>query len=295
METQPPRPPIPSADDLLDWSQPRAAVSWPSWGGAALVVIVVATALLSGKTNSRGAVELVSGIALLLVMGFMAGSSRMVMRRHRAEQARLEAAEELVQLRRWAEAADLLTGLLIRPLRSQRSRVQALLFMTAVLARFGRFEDVLTIQDRLLKTIALDEGGVHAVRLGRAMALLHEDRLFDADRAISELRRSSLADESAGLVLVEMYRDVKTGHPDEALAMFQKKLPLVRRQLGHRSADAWVLAARALDLKGRTPEALAAYRNATLLAPAVELQRRYPEAAVLADKYAPAPAPAEMA
>ena len=42
-------------------------------------------------------------------------------------------------------------------------------------------------------------------------------------------------------------------------------------------------------------EAAAAYERATLLAPAAELHRRYPELAKLNEKYQPAPAPAEAA
>jgi len=58
----------------------------------------------------------------------------------------------------------------------------------------------------------------------------------------------------------------------------------MRRMLGHRLADAWGLAARAYDLLGREPEARQAYANATVLAPQVELSRRYPELSPLAEE-----------
>jgi hypothetical protein len=129
------------------------------------------------------------------------------------------------------------------------------------------------------------------------MAMLREDHLFDADRAIAELRRmsSGAGVDSGGLALVEIYRDVKTGHPDEAVAIFEDKLPALRDQLGHRVADAYALAARAYDLLGRTAEAQDAYTRATLLAPLVELHRRYPDVEKLAGRYQPASAPAEAA
>ena len=101
--------------------------------------------------------------------------------------------------------------------------------------------------------------------------------------------------ESAGLALVEIYRDVKTGHPDEAVAIFEQRLPVMRDQLGHRVADAYALAARAYDLLGRTAEAQDAYMKATLLSPLIELHRRYPEVEKLAGRYAPSPAPPEAA
>jgi tetratricopeptide (TPR) repeat protein len=159
------------------------------------------------------------------------------------------------------------------------------------------------------------------------MAMLREDHLFDADRAINELRQIGRSEraaaaaargaedvtsvspgsagaaaqnifpvaESAGLALVEIYRDVKTGHPAEAVAIFEDRLSALRDQLGHRVADAYALAARAYDLLGREAEAADAYRRATLLCPPVELHRRYPEVAKLQGRYEPAAAPPEMA
>jgi hypothetical protein len=128
------------------------------------------------------------------------------------------------------------------------------------------------------------------------MAILREDRLVDADRAITELRRMTPAGvDSAGLWLLELYRDVKTGHAEEAIERFGKHLEVMRVQLGHRIADAWILVARALDMLSRTQEAERAFRAATLLAPPTEMFRRYPETEKLKGKYEPAYAPAEAA
>jgi hypothetical protein len=65
--------------------------------------------------------------------------------------------------------------------------------------------------------------------------------------------------------------------------------------LGHRSADAWALAAKAHDLAGDETSARACYQNATVLAPAMELSRRYPEVSDLLEKFVPAAAPPEAA
>jgi hypothetical protein len=124
------------------------------------------------------------------------------------------------------------------------------------------------------------------------MAMLREDHLFDADRAIAELRRLEGDQETAGLALVEIYRDVKTGHPDEAIDIFETRLPTLRDQLGHRLADAYALVSRAYDLRERATDARDAWHKATLLAPPIELLRRYPEVAPVAEKYPPSPAPA---
>jgi hypothetical protein len=147
------------------------------------------------------------------------------------------------------------------------------------------------VQEYILEHVHLDPESAFGLRLGRAMALLREERLFDADRAISDLRRGVPGRESGGLALVEIYRDVKTGHPAEAIEMFEAKLGVMRDQLGHRVGDAYALAARAYDLLGREEEAKQAFGRGTLLAPVGELTRRYPELAGMVEKYPPAAAP----
>jgi tetratricopeptide (TPR) repeat protein len=227
----------------------------------------------------------------------------LAVRAHRAEQLQLEAAEELVTLRRWPQAAVLLEGMLMTPTRTPGARVQALIYLAGVLARYHRFEDAIAVQNHLLEHVNLDENTAHALRLGRAMAMLRDDHLFDADRAISDLRRSTRRSEeadggasgpgfeSAGLALIELYRDVKTGHPAEAVELFNAKLPILRQQLGHRVGDAYALLAKACDLLGRQNEAQDAYAKATLLSPVEELSRRYPEVQSLAGKYQAVPTP----
>ncbi len=128
----------------------------------------------------------------------------------------------------------------------------------------------------------------------RAMALLRDDALLDADRAISDLRRRGPR-ASGPLALIEIYRDVKTGHPAEAIDALRRAAGRAPAHLGHRVADAHALVARAYDLLGRDAEAAAAYGRATALAPAAELHRRYPELDPLRGKYPPTPAPQEVA
>ena len=213
--------------------------------------------------------------------------------------------------------------LLSRPTRTPQARAHGLIFLTSVLARYNRFEDAIAVQNYLLENLQFDPGTVHGLRLSRAMAMLREDHLFDADKAINELRRQVSRAErvvtqesddeaqsgsekepadksppqslSAGLALVEIYRDVKTGHPQEAIDLFDSTSPAIREQLGHRVADAHVLVAKAYDLLNRSAEAQVSYEHATLLAPPTELHRRYPETAILAQKYQPAIAPKEAA
>jgi tetratricopeptide (TPR) repeat protein len=306
---------------LLEASQPRGRVAWLGPGVGLFLVVVIGSALLSSRSSQmKSLVDVASSLIMLLTFIAMAFVMWNAVRRQRDERRMLETIEELVQLRHWPEAAAALEQLLSRPTRTPYARVQALIFLSSVLARYNRFDDAIAVHNHLLDHVNLDPSTAHALRLGRAMAMLREDHLFDADRAISELRREVRgadripSDEevasaqppvpggvlvaeptvSAGLALIEMYRDVKTGHPDEAIAMFNKTLPALRKQLGHRVSDAYALAAKAYDFMGQTDAAQSHWTQATLLAPAMEMQRRYPELASMIEKYQPATAPEEL-
>lgn len=239
----------------------------------------------------------IGGIFLLAMLGFitlMTISSFRAVRQHRNQHLRLESAEEMIQLRNWPEAAATLQDMLSQPFRSPILRIQALVYLTGVLVRYQRFEDAIVVQNEILEKVQLDPGTDYALRVGRAIAMLREDHLFDADRAISELRRLGDRTESPGLALVELYRDVKTGHPDDAIALFEQRIAMMREKLSHRVGDAHALVARAYDLLDRDDEARRAWERATLLTPAVELVRRYPEVEKTAAKYTASPAPAGM-
>lgn len=285
---------------LLESSRPRGR-----WSGLRLLIAGCAAALLLSwflLGQSSGAQQLFS-LSVSVIFGvFIAGwalNGFLSVREARAQQRQLQIMEELIQLRRWPQAAFSVQAFLSRPARSPATRAQALLFLAMVLARYHRFDDSIAVHEHILEEVLLDDEAVHSVQVGRAMALLRAENLLDADRAIAELRRGARAaggiGESPGLALVEIYRDVKTGHPAEAIEIFQNRLAVMRRDLGHRLADAWALVARAYDMLGQGPQAEQAYRNATLLLPLVELRRRYPEIVPLADKLAPAAAPAEVA
>src|SRR5687768_10324739 len=279
---------------LIDRSLPKPHLAWLGYFGAAFLAVVVISATINLQwEGGQAVVRLLAGFAFIVVLAVLGMVTIWTARAHQRERLRLEGIEELVRLRRWTEAGALLEDMLLQPTRTPQARAQALIFLAGVLARFHRFGDAILVYEHLLADPQIDEEASHGLRLGRAMSLLRDDRLFDVDRAIAELRRTPRADQSAGLALLEIFRDVKTGHPDEAVAVFEARLPLLRTQLGHRAADAYALAARAYDLLGNVPAATAAYENATLLSPEAELHRRYPEVAALAGRYAPAPAPRE--
>jgi tetratricopeptide (TPR) repeat protein len=289
-------PPFLDVDSLLEHSQPRHGPNLLWYAGGAFILIVLVSAYLSNASSSMAAlVNNISSLAMLGIVVAMGVATWQLAKRARSEQQQLAAIEELMQLRRWPDAAMLIQSILSRPTRTPQARIQGLLYLATILSRYHRFEDAIHVQNELIEHVTFDPGTAHALRLARAMAMLHEDHLFDADRAISELRRQDPERQSAGLALVEIYRDVKTGHPAEAIEMFEALRPAMQQQLGNRVADAYALIARAYDLQGKDAEAQDSLTRATLLAPAPELARRYSEFAKLLEKYKPASAPAEAA
>lgn len=274
--------PFPDVQALLAASEVRPPVGW-MWPAAGLML---ALAVIGGLLSPRdAAIEpqlIVSAgmMGLLLTLGI---GSMCAARAVAAERDAVRGAGELVRLRRWPEAAAALERLMSRPMCTRPGRLHALVCLAAVAARYHRHDDAATVYDYLLDQ-PLDDASRHTVRAGRAMALLHDDRLHDADRAIAELRRGDMAGESALLALVEIYRYVKTGNPQDALEVFRRSRRLLPGQLGVRTGDALALAARACDMLGRTDEAQALYLDATTLIPPEELCRRYPETAPLAGR-----------
>jgi len=304
--TPPPLPPVfLDAPMLLGASEPQGQTPWFWYGIGALGLLVLLTAM--GATQEESARQTIDAVALVILAGLMFGSlllTRLMVRRHRRVAGTIAAAEELMQLRRWEPAGIILQNVLSQPAPSPRLRTQALALLASLLIRYGRFEEAIAVCNELLEHEGpgrVDEVGAFGLRLVRAMAMLREDHLVDADRAMSEMRRryrtvereDGDGDSPGALALVDIYRDVKTGHPREAIELINRRLPVMRRQLGHRVADAYALLARAHDLVGETTAAAAAYAKATLLAPAVELHRRYPEVAAMAGKYPVAVAPKE--
>lgn len=280
--------------ELIERSQPTAQNEW-FWavGGTLMVLVLVASWAGSQTPELRPAVNALTGMMLIGAALGMGLYTWRVAQSRNEEMRRLEYVEELLQLRRWPEAAVVLQRMLSEPMRTPQARIQALVYLASVLGRYQRYQDAVTVQEYLLAHVAMDDSASHALRCARAMGMLHEDRLVDADRAINELRRSGAAPSSAGLALVELYRDVKTGHPAEAIQTFRDRLPQMRKQLGHRVGEAWALAARAYDMVGQTQLAAEAYASASALAPIADISTRYAEVAALTGRYPAMVAPAE--
>lgn len=280
---------------LLESSQPRGRSAWIIMAPALTLMLTLGASLMllmSGHVDRRVAV--LGAAVMLAAVAAMGTWATIAVARRRAETARVQAAGELVLLRRWPQAAMLLEHLLAQPANSPTSRTQALVYLAMVLARYHRFDDAVSVYDYLLEERLVQGGAEFAVRMARAMAIIRQEHLFDADRAISELRRMKNEGHPGALALVEMYRDVKTGHFAEAVEIFETSLPDLCEGLGHRMADAWALAACAYHQLGRRGDAQASFAKASLLMPLPELTRRYTEVEKLLPEYKPAAVPAGL-
>jgi tetratricopeptide (TPR) repeat protein len=234
-------------------------------------------------------------------------------RARRDEQTELLAIEDLLALKRVEQVAPRLHWIMLRPMRAPEGRLRALLLLATTLTRMQRYDDAILVYNELIETERVAGPGGAMVKLGRAMAMLHADHLYDADRAINDLRRlidrggagvemlqmddsvpAPAADPMsiAALRLVELFRDVKTGHFAEAIDLFHAHRDTIRRGLGHRVAEAHALAAVAYDRASRPADAARAFADATALQPMAELLNRYVEVRPLIAKYAPTPVPA---
>ncbi|HRK31792.1 MAG TPA: hypothetical protein PLD59_11990 [Tepidisphaeraceae bacterium] len=279
---------------MIERSSPRARSNWWRWVVAsALIGLMVA--MLSGGSNATAdlMIRLFTGVVLVVLMVIGGGVVVALNRAAAAERDQVEQVERAVTLRQWSVAAAILHQLLLRPMLSHRARVEALIYLSNVLGRYHKFAEAIEVQTYLLQTVEMDGMTSFGLRASRAMAMLREDHLLDADRALSEMKRMPGAAETGLFALASIFRDVKTGHHDEAIEQFEKHRDVIARQLGHRSADAHLLVALSYRARGMTDQAAVHFRNATLLAPSIELRRRYPESAVLFESFSAAPAPPE--
>ncbi len=279
---------------MIDQSVPSPRAKWWRWMAVSMLVgLLFATLTAGGNPAAQLALRILTGAVLLAFMAILVSLAWSANRAARNERQQIDQLEEMVTLRQWPAAAMSLHALLLRPMLNHGARIQALMYLSSVLGRYHRFTDALDVHNYLLNHFELDGNTVFNIRVGRVMAMLREDHLVDADRAISELRRMNGATETAAYALVQLFRDVKTGHAAEATELFEKRRALFAAQLGHRAADAFLLAAQAYLSRGDRESADRCFHDATLLAPTMELKRRYPETAALFEAFEPAAAPLE--
>lgn len=301
--------PFPDVRELIESSRPRGTlrVIRPGYVLIFLVAAVV-IALLPLEPPARIALE-------LMLWGVFLGSMVYfwnVVRGYRNELSELDQIEDLLALKRHPELSPRLQAVMSQPMRTDQNRLRAMVLLASVLGRLQRYDDALLVYNELVDAERLAGPGGAMVKLGRAMAMLHSDHLYDADRAINDLRRlidrggaeseaqqfdASLpaggpdAGATGALRIVELYRDVKTGHAEEAIALFEQNIGTLRKGLGHRVGEAYAMAAVAYDRVGREDDARQAFADATTLQGVGDLLNRYAELRPLIAKYTPTRAP----
>lgn len=235
-----------------------------------------------------------------------------LVRNLKQEAERIDRIEDAFALKSYVFVAGHLQQVMSKPMRSDQYRLRAMILLASLLARLGRYEESLNIYNELIESERVAGPSGTMVKLSRTMVMLQSDHLYDADRAINELRRlidrggaeqelqqidpslpPTPPDETivGALRLIELYRDVKTGHAQEAIDLFEKHLPVMTRGLGHRVADAYALVAVAHDQLGQTDRAAQRFRDGTTLQGVCDLLNRYAELRPLISRYAPMPVP----
>ena len=182
---------------LIDNSEPDRQGSWMWYAIGGFFAVVVVASFFGNRTGEAASlIQFFSALAMAGLIGAMSLMTWYLAKRRREEMQQIESIEELVHLRRWSEAAAIMQRLLSKPMRTPQARIHALLFLSTLLGRYHRFDDAVIVQNYLLDHVQLDPSSDYALRLGRAMAMLQADHLFDADRAIADLRKSNAQNEN---------------------------------------------------------------------------------------------------
>jgi hypothetical protein len=269
------------------------------------LVVVVSAALVAGLFFAGATDEPARSIqrmaALLIPAGVLAFSifwSAQLGAELRNEERRVAALEDA---RRRGDSGWLrlaISDMLGRSMMSPLNRVRALEVYVHLLSDSGRFEEASeTVEGMLADGVPLTM--VAPLRAARVYAMLRDQRLVDADRALSELRRTDPDVElsrqgEALVVLLQLYRDAVTGHGEEALRLLDAKRGVVARQLGVRVAEADALGAHAALSVGRPDEAALLWSRATLLLTPQALLARYPQLQSTSSQLPAAPTPVEL-
>ncbi len=133
----PPEFPFLDVPMLLETSEPMPR--WGGWrlaGAGVLGAAVLAWYFLSQSFSGSGSdpsLSLLLSVVMATLVGGWVFNGLMTTREYRRQQEQLETIQELIQLRRWAEAALGVQNFLSSPARSAGARGQGLLFLAMVL------------------------------------------------------------------------------------------------------------------------------------------------------------------
>ncbi|MFN4243852.1 MAG: hypothetical protein ACK4PI_11525 [Tepidisphaerales bacterium] len=282
------------------FSRSRVRPPFPVFAVVLLISATAAAGLLLAPVAEGPGRAVQRLVAVLVPMGALAWGwfwSAQRLAELKREERELRWAMEAELYRRFGTVAAIINKLLSSPMLSPMHRAIALRMYIGGLVDRRRYAEALDAAERLLAE-GVPEELVPELQAIRVEALLREDRLLDADRALAELRQdpAKLGDVTRGLTAVlSMVRDVMTGHPDEALETYARHRTGVMLELGSMVSRADAAAAAAAHQRGLPELAAACWRRATCLESPAELVRELPCLSDVARTYPAAEVPPEFA
>jgi hypothetical protein len=287
-------PALPTPDQALLSSRPRPRFPLLPMAVIASTAMIGGLILAEARDDSTRLIQW--GLVILIlggVLGMAVWWGSAIAAALQKEDREVTRLEEAIRLKHFEAASWLLAILLSKPMLSPIHRLRALLGYVAMLVRAGRFEDV-SLATQIMLSEGVTEPMVAPLRAANAFALLRDDRLVDAHRAIGDVRKLGRDGAAGGLyALLEMYRDVRTGHTAEVIEIHTSRRSEIASALGTRVADADALVAWAHLRLGDIASAERMWRRATLLAQPADLVERYPELKEAASILIPEPVPPE--
>lgn len=197
-------------------------------------------------------------------------------------QVEVQRAGELTMLRHHHTALERAWRAVPRVQQWPQFHAQAAMLVGANLLALRCYESGIAAGDYLLGLIPPTHPVGQVVSLQRAAALLHEDRLTDADEALRKTAGQELNPLSdAMLAFARAYQQVKT-HQVEALVERPEALPVKLRPLGFDAGHGYGLVAAAMRARGDEAGAMRWWKLATLLLPAPVIMNALPETRTLA-------------
>jgi len=271
---------------LLERHPPRAPQRW--LGVVLLLGMLVMVTLATVVSHP---------LTWLLPWGYLIGMIVFIsqrVRQHRKIDQQSQQAHDMTMLRQHPEALRLLWGFIPAAATRATLQGQAIALMAHNLFQIGAHEAALVVFDHLRDQVPIDHPAAQQVAVRRAISLLMEDRLSDADDAIRRL--TGALDEYAGtdlpalLLTAQLLQQTRTHHNNDAIltAGQPDTFTDTLRPLGTDAAYAHALVALAYQRessKSQEPSiaqtlrnrAQDAWSNATLLLPRASLAFRFPE------------------
>lgn len=246
------------------------------------------TLIMIGVVTGLGVFAIMGGssplavlLPWLLVFGLI---GYVLQQRHAfaAAQKSVQRANELTMLRQHEAALRDAWRSLTQLRRYPAFYAQAALLMAANLIATRRFEAALTAHDHLLTAIPPDHPVGQVVSMQRVLALLHEDRLADAEDALRKAEASNLHTMGRAMSAIgRLYQQLRTNQLD-AIVEAPEHQPDKLRPLGYDAAYGYGMIAAAMKQRGRDADAARWWKLATLLMPPATIMNAVHETRTLA-------------